>query len=133
MERNILFVNCTGTLSSSLEAVKKEDFRVETAYDSDAAIQRLERREYDVIILKVPPLAESWQFCRDVRHITKTPLIVISNNASTEVCVKAINAGADFFLRKYTGPQELIARIRALIYRSNLEKQRQTRQAIPTS
>ena len=130
MERSILFVNCTGTLSSSIEAVKKEGFRVDTAYDPDAAMREIEHGKFDVIILQVPPLVESWQFCRDVRQITKTPLIVISNNASTEVCVKAINAGADFFLRKHTGPQELTARIRALLYRNDLQTRRQ---AVPTS
>jgi DNA-binding response OmpR family regulator len=78
----------------------------------------------------VPPQAESWQFCRAVRQVSNVPLIVISNNASTEVCVKAINAGADFFLRKQTGPQELIARIRALLYRNDLQTRRQ---AVPTS
>ena len=130
MERNILFVNCTGTLSTSLEAVEKEGFRVDTAHDSDDAILELENREFDVIILQVPPLAESWQICSDVRHVSNIPLIVISNNASTEVCVKAINAGADFFLRKPIGPQELIARIRALLYRNDLQTRRQ---AVPTS
>jgi DNA-binding response OmpR family regulator len=130
MERNILFVNCTGTLSSSLEAMKKEGFRVDTVQDSDAAIRRLKHQEYDVIILQVSPLIESWRFCSDVRRISNIPLIVISNNAITEVCVKAINAGADFFLRKHTGPQELIARIRALIYRNDLQTRRQV---VPTS
>lgn len=130
MESNILFVNYTGVPSSSLEAVKTEGFRVDTAHDSDAAIGRLEHREYDVIILQVSPLIESWQFCRDIRRISNIPLIVISKNASTEGCVKAINAGADFFLRKLTGPQELIARIRALLYRNGLQTRRQ---AVPTS
>lgn len=133
MERAVLFVNCTNARSGGPEALKKERFRVEIAHDFDAALDRLELREYEVIILQISPLAESWQFCRDVRRISNIPLIVISNNASTEVCVKAINAGADFFLRKSIGPQELAARIRALMYRYNLEKQRQTRQPVPTT
>ena len=125
MERNILFVNCTGTQPGSLEALKKEGFRVDMVHDSDTAIQRLNFQEYDVTILQVSPSAESWQFCRDVRRISTLPLIVISNNAGTEDCVKAINAGADFFMRKPFGPQELVARIKALLYRSNIQTRRQ--------
>lgn len=132
MERSVLYINHSGTRASGLEALKMESFQVDMVHDYDEALERLESREYAVIILKVPPLAESWHSCNDVRRISYVPLIVISNNASTEVCVKAINAGADFFLRKPIGPQELLARIKALIYRSNLDKQRQTRQPITT-
>jgi DNA-binding response OmpR family regulator len=133
MERAVLFINCTHTRSGSPEALKKERFRVEMTHDCDTALEWLELREYEVVILQVSPMEESWRFCRDVRRISNIPLIVIGNNASTEVCVKAINAGADFFLRKPIGPQELVARIKALMYRSNLERQRQTRQPVPTA
>lgn len=128
MEISILFVNCTGIHPSSLEAMKKEGFRIDMVHDPDMALQRLNFQEFNVAILQVSPSTESWQFCRDVRRISTLPLIVISNNADSEDCVKAINAGADFFMRKPFGPQELVARIKALLYRSNLQTRRQ---AIP--
>jgi DNA-binding response OmpR family regulator len=132
MERAVLYINHTSTRSSGLEVLKKERFQVDMVRDYDEALERLEFRKYAVVILQVPPLAESWQFCSDVRSISSIPLIVISNNASTEVCVKAINAGADFFLRKPIGPQELLARIRALMYRSSLQTRRPASQSVPT-
>ena len=125
MEKNILFVNCTGTQSGSPEALKKEGFLVEMVRDPDMGMQRLNFQEFDAAILQVSPSVESWQLCRDVRRISNLPLIVISNNAGSEDCVKAINAGADFFMRKPFGPQELVARIKALLYRSNLQARRQ--------
>jgi len=54
--------------------------------------------------------------------MTITPIIVISPNASTETCVKAINAGADYFMRKPFGPLELLARIRSLLQRVPLRQ-----------
>jgi len=129
MERNILFVNYTGTQLGSLETLNEEGFRIDMVHNLDMAMQRLNFQEFDITILQVSPSTESWQFCRDVRRISTVPLIVISNNAGSEDCVKAINAGADFFMRKPFGPQELVARIKALLYRSNLETRRQ---AIPT-
>ena len=133
MERTVLYINHTSTRSSGPEVLKKERFQVDMVRDLDEALERLELREYSVIILQVPPLAESWQFCSDVRRISNIPLIVISNNASTEGCAKATNAGADFFLRKPIGQQELLARIRALLYRSSIQTRHPASQSVPTS
>lgn len=55
--------------------------------------------------------------CEKLRRSTSIPLIVISYEASTETCVKAINAGADYFMRKPFGPLELHARINSLLQR----------------
>jgi DNA-binding response OmpR family regulator len=131
MVKNVLFLNRSSRRTVCLDILKKNSFRVDTVHDSTAAIQKLERQDYDIVILQEAPLAESWQFCRDVRHISTLPLIVISNNASTEVCVRAINAGADFFLRKPFSPLELLARIRALLYRSALQAGYQSRRPVP--
>lgn len=125
MGKNVLFVNRTSTEPGSLEPLNKEGFRVDMVHDPDTAIHRLDYRDYDLMILQESPLAESWQFCRDIRRISSIPMIIISKNASTEVCIKAINAGADFFLRKPFGTLELIARMRALLYRSSLQTKRQ--------
>jgi DNA-binding response OmpR family regulator len=68
--------------------------------------------------LQQSPQAENWSFCRDIKNVTDTPLIVISNRATARDCVKAINAGADFFMRKPFGPLEFSARIHSLLQRN---------------
>jgi DNA-binding response OmpR family regulator len=88
------------------------------ACNSETGLQRLDAQAYDVIIFRESPLAESWLLCEKIRRLTTTPLIVISSNASTETCVKAINAGADYFMRKPFGPLELLARVNSLLQRT---------------
>jgi DNA-binding response OmpR family regulator len=132
--KSILFIKSAGTPPASLTVLERDGFKVDTVYDTDSAMRRLEYQDcYDVVILQEAPSVESWQFCRDMRRVSSLPLIVISYNASTEVCVRAIKAGADFFLRKPFGYQELLARIRALLYRSNLQARRRPGQPVPAS
>jgi two-component system, OmpR family, copper resistance phosphate regulon response regulator CusR len=93
-------------------------FVVDIAGDSEDGLQLLSKDKFDLIIAVENPDAESWRLCTGIRELTAKPLIVISTDASTETCVKAINAGADFFLRKPFGALELLARVNALLQRS---------------
>jgi DNA-binding response OmpR family regulator len=132
--KSILFIKRADTPPGSITALERDGFQVDMVRDTDTAMRRLDYQGcYDVVILQEAPSVESWQFCRDMRCISALPLIVISYNASTEVCVRAIKAGADFFLRKPFGHQELLARIRALLYRSNLQARRRPGQPVPAS
>ena len=91
-------------------------------------------RNYDAIVLLQHPEADSRTDCERIRHTTDSPLIVISNNASTETCLEAIQAGADYFLRKSFGPLELIARVKSLLSRvpSRTTRTSRTSQPSPT-
>ena len=96
-------------------------YRVDVVYNGDDGLRQLELIPYDIIIVKESPLMESWNLCMRIRDLSSTiPLIVISSDASTETCVKTINAGADYFMRKPFGPLELLARIRSLLQRAPL-------------
>jgi DNA-binding response OmpR family regulator len=100
----------------------KEGYRVDTVHNSEAGLQQLDTQAYDVVIVQESHEAESWRLCEQIRHLSGIPLIVISKNASTDTCVKAINAGADYFLRKPLSPLELIARVQSLLYRAALKQ-----------
>jgi DNA-binding response OmpR family regulator len=91
---------------------------VDQVPDLESGLERLEKQAYDVIILLESPAIESWPICQSIREMTDAPLIVISMNASTETCVKAINAGADYCLRNPFGPLEFLARINSLLQRT---------------
>lgn len=94
-------------------------FTVDIAHGCENGLQLLDEGNFDLIITIESPDAESWLSCQKIRCQTAKPLIVISTNASTETCVQAINAGADFFLRKPFGALELLARVNALFQRSS--------------
>lgn len=122
MNKKILFVNDFTADTVVPEIVAQAGYRVDIALKAETA---LSEPVYDLIILVVSPYAESWLACEKIRKTTSVPLIVISTNASTETCIRAINAGADYFMRKPFGPMELLARVNSLLQRVSY------RQAIP--
>jgi DNA-binding response OmpR family regulator len=117
MNKRILFINNYTATSTVPELIAGAGYKVEVALDLKVACRGLESRNYDLVILLENPYASSWLTCQDLRRLTALPLIVISYGATTETCVKAINAGADYFMRKPFGPLELLARINSLLQR----------------
>jgi DNA-binding response OmpR family regulator len=119
MHKKILFINNAGPASVISDLLVFNGYEIDVAYDSASGLQLLDKRSYNLVIVMENPVAESWRLCENIRRLTNVPLIVISANASTETCVKAINAGADYFLRKPFGPQELLARLDSLFQRAS--------------
>jgi two-component system response regulator ResD len=117
MNKRILFINNHTASSNVPEMIARAGYKVDVAIEPGVAYRGLESRHYDLIILLENPYAASWQTCQEIRRLTTVPLIVISHGTSTETCVKAINAGADYFMRKPFGPLELLARINSLLQR----------------
>jgi DNA-binding response OmpR family regulator len=116
--KKVLFLNNRAILSIVPKLLTVAGFVVDIAHDDENGLQLLNVDNYDLIITVESPNTESWRLCKNIRHQTTKPLIVISNNASTETCVQAINSGADFFLRKPFGALEFLARVNALLQRS---------------
>ena len=117
MNRRILFINNYTASSTVPELIAGSGYRVDITLNLEAATRELETHNYDLVVLLENPYAPSWTTCERIRRWTSIPMIVISYEASTETCVKAINAGADFFMRKPFGPLELHARINSLLQR----------------
>ncbi len=117
MNRRILFINNYTATSTIPELIAGAGYRVDITLDLESATRELETHNYDLVILLENPYAPSWATCERIRRWTSIPLIVISYEATTETCVKAINAGADYFMRKQFGPLELHARISSLLMR----------------
>jgi DNA-binding response OmpR family regulator len=117
MVKRVLFINHVSPASVIPELLVGAGYEVYEAFDSDAGLNRQLFQSYDLVILLDSAAAESWVLCGKIRRLTTSPFIVIGSGASAETCVKAINSGADFFIRKPFGPLELLARINALLQR----------------
>jgi DNA-binding response OmpR family regulator len=118
MAKKVLFINDVRSLLMLSSFLSSTGFEVDMVQDIESGMEYLQDQPYDIIILLESAAIESSPICERIRELTDTPLIVISLNASTETCVKAINAGADYFLRKSFGPLEFLARINSLLQRN---------------
>jgi two-component system response regulator VanR len=122
VSNRVLVIDNTILPATSSQLLTKEGYEVEKVHDSDVGLQQLDTQAYDIIIVQENHETESWQLCEKIRHLSRTPLIVISINASADTCVKAINAGADYFMRKPFGPLEFLARVQSLLQRTSLNQ-----------
>ena len=118
MVKNVLFINNARTLLAISGLLARMGYEVDLYHDVNAGLERLEKQAYDIIVLMEIPTTESWPTCERIRALTGAPLIVISPDATAENCVRAINAGADCFLRKSFGPMEFLARVSSLLQRN---------------
>ncbi len=97
-------------------------YEVDLVHSVDTGLFKLVNEAYDIVVVLDSPGVASWTICERIRSLSSIPLIVISLNASTDTCVKAINAGADYFMRKPFGPLEFLARINSLLQRNALRQ-----------
>ena len=122
MNKQVLVIENTVSYTAGSQLLSEAGYKVDTVHSSEAGLQQLDAQDYDVVIVQESPKTESWQLCEKIRHLSGTPLIVISTNASANTCVRAINAGADYFMRKAFGPQEFIARVQSLLQRAPINQ-----------
>ncbi len=122
MSKKVLIINNVTTRPFIPELLMEAGYGVDVVSDSDAGLWHLDNQACDAVIVLESPAAESWRLCQKIRGLTAIPLIIISSSASTETCVKAINAGADYFMRKPFGPLEFLSRVNSLLQRSPLRQ-----------
>ena len=99
----------------------EENFTVEIANDGEEGQKLARTKEYDCIILDLMlPKISGLQILRFLRERKiQTPIIILTAKSSTEEKIEGLEIGADDYLPKPFSFEELLARVRALIRRSN--------------
>jgi len=108
------------TLSINLRA---RDYEVETAGDGRSALQVVDERMPDVVLLDLGlPDLDGIAVLTQLRSFTQVPVIVVSARSESDDKVEALDLGADDFITKPFSIEELLARIRATSRRSGREE-----------
>ncbi len=63
------------------------------------------------------------EICRQIRLVKMTPIIIVTDNISSKDCVAGLQAGADDYIRKPFAKEELVARVQAILRRSDYTQQ----------
>jgi two-component system, OmpR family, KDP operon response regulator KdpE len=93
-------------------------YEVRTASDGDEALDEIGKQMPDIIILDlVMPGMSGLEVCRRVREFSAVPVIVLSAKGSESDKVAALDLGADDYVTKPFGMDELLARVRAVMRR----------------
>ncbi|GAA1238197.1 response regulator [Oryzihumus leptocrescens] len=99
------------TLTINLRA---RDYEVESAGDGRSALQVMQERTPDVVVLDLGlPDMDGVQVLQQIRASSQVPVVVLSARQESDDKVEALDAGADDYVTKPFGMDEFLARIRA--------------------
>lgn len=100
--------------------LQDEGYAVVHAADGHAGVRELERGAWDALVLDLMlPGVDGLEICRRARAMTRyTPIIIISARSSEVHRILGLELGADDYLAKPFSVLELVARVRALLRRT---------------
>ncbi len=99
----------------------KQDFAVLEAADGEEAVDIfLENKDIILVILDVMmPKMDGWQTCREIRQYSKVPIIMLTARGDERDELRGFELGVDEYIAKPFSPKILVARVQALLRRSN--------------
>jgi two-component system response regulator CpxR len=90
-------------------------YEIEAVHDGRRGTTRALEGQFDLVILDVMmPVLDGFEVLRQLRKHSTVPVIMLTSRTEQEDRVAGLNAGADDYLSKPFGPDELLARMRAV-------------------
>jgi len=100
--------------------LERDNFRVETAADGEAALKAIDRLHPDLVVLDVMlPQLDGFEVCRKVRAQDRSTGILMLTARDEDIDkILGLELGADDYMTKPFNPRELVARVKAILRRS---------------
>jgi two-component system, OmpR family, KDP operon response regulator KdpE len=118
-EARLLLVDDEVSIQRAVEPLlRSRGYQVDVAGTGAQALKMFAERSPDLIVLDLGlPDIEGTEVCRRVRASSKVPIVVLSARGAEADKVNALDLGADDYVTKPFGPEELLARIRVALRR----------------
>jgi DNA-binding response OmpR family regulator len=99
--------------------LEKEGYRVRIVNDGIAAFEMFEEWQPDLVLLDVMmPRQDGWETCRKIRAVSAVSIIMLTAKGDTFDKVLGLELGADDYIVKPFDTKEVVARIKAVMRRS---------------
>jgi len=121
--KKILVVDDEPTLVATLRYnLEQENFEVYTAIDGEGALEAARAARPDLVVLDLMlPGVSGLEVCRILRKETSVPILMLTARGTEIDKVVGLELGADDYVTKPFGMQELMARVRALLRRAGTQ------------
>lgn len=131
MSAKILLIEDDTEISELLSMLLvKEGFSISTAFDGTEGEKLALESAFDVIVLDIMlPGKDGLSVLRDIRGQISTPILMLTAKGDELDRIIGFEMGADDYLPKPFNPRELVARIKALLRRVEIDLGRQTNEA----
>ena len=122
MARNVLVVEDDGNIADLLRLyLEKEGFVVRRAADGGKALEEFRKEAPDLILLDIMlPVLDGWGVCAKIRETSKVPIIMLTAKGEVFDRIQGLEMGADDYIVKPFEMKELLARINAVLRRTEL-------------
>ncbi|MEA4846530.1 MAG: response regulator transcription factor [Clostridiaceae bacterium] len=101
----------------------KEGFRVKTFTDGQSILEAFNTEPADMLVIDIMmPGMDGYSLCSQIRQVSSVPIIIVSAKDTEPDKIAGLTLGCDDYLTKPFSPMELIARIRSIFRRIELDK-----------
>ncbi len=105
--------------------LEQEGYEIISAYDGETALNKAKQEQPDLMVLDLMlPKVDGFDICRQIRNdekLNKLPIIILSAKEEEVDKILGLELGADDYLTKPFSPRELVARVKAILRRTNSE------------
>ena len=121
MAISILVVEDDRNIAELLQMyLEKEGYAVALAYDGGQGMTKFRATNPDMVLLDVMmPVMDGWSVCRAIRAESDTPVIMLTAKGETSDKIMGLKAGADDYITKPFEMKEVLARIEAVLRRTD--------------
>lgn len=100
----------------------KQNYEVLEAGDGEQALDVFfQEKDISLLILDVMmPKMDGWQVCREIRNYSKVPIIMLTAKGDERDELQGFDLGVDEYITKPFSPKILVARVEAILRRTNL-------------
>jgi two-component system response regulator ResD len=119
-KQKILIVDDDSNIAELISLyLTKECFQCRTAGDGNEALRAVSEFQPDLVLLDIMlPGIDGYEVCRQIRHTSDTPIIMLSAKGEVFDKVLGLELGADDYIIKPFDSKELVARVKAVLRRS---------------
>ena len=100
--------------------LENDGYTVYVANDGQQAVNTFQNKTPDLVLLDIMlPKMDGWQVCREIRKTSSAPIIMLTAKGETFDKVLGLELGADDYVTKPFDAKEVMARIKAVLRRTN--------------
>ena len=112
-------------------SLEQDGMEVDCAYDGEAAVEAAKKTEYDIILLDLMlPKLSGLEVCQQIREFSNVPIIMLTAKGEDMDKILGLEYGADDYITKPFNILEVKARIKAILRRSNKNKEQEEEEKI---
>ena len=100
--------------------LEKEGFAVIAAADGEEALTLFRRHDPDLVVLDLMlPKLDGFEVCREIRRLGDTPVLMLTARSDDIDAIVGLELGADDYVTKPFNPRALVARVKAILRRTD--------------